>query len=448
MKDIKNVLNKVGNFSCCINEEIIEISGFLTYESKNIVFKGSLNLEYIKKLKKNHICQLYGAIEGIKVTLINAFLNFHYTYSHGDTDVSISAEPSEIVLGRSYSSSPEITQISASINALNNMFSIPPLQERVDFSKDDPSLLSYTYPEPIRAKDDIGEISLYQTFSIDRSRGKIEFPIIPMIEYRFFSPKNIKEAIAHIASFRNLLTFFADYYLPIENISFADEASEKMAKENDRPTLCDCSLHLNYTENIEHPYKPFVISTNEFGHNFQEVWTNWCAFYNTNKHIGTLFYEIVCNRSTHVNCFLNLIQAIEIYSVNYKDMEAKQLGERDGCKRRRLPLKYRMEDILTMTNDCLNIPPDKIRLLSKEMSSARNFFTHFNIEEYREPSFQEIAAASRLLHIILLAIVYKTIGITDEQLKSCLVFKNKSITRDISIFLREKEAAFCTTLSE
>ena len=152
--------------------------------------------------------------------------------------------------------------------------------------------------------------------------------------------------------------------------------------------------------------------TNKFSENFSEVWTNWLKFYADSIYIPTLFYEIICNRSTRINRFLNLTQAIELYSVHYRDELAKGIAQADGYGKKQLPLKYRIEDVLAQINGTLEISEERRRLLARAISNDRNFFTHYNEQRYSEPSFEETSAANRVLRYVLLSIVYKVVGLS------------------------------------
>ena len=105
-----------------------------------------------------------------------------------------------------------------------------------------------------------------------------------------------------------LFQLFLLYYIPLENLTFADEET---AKIEGFPNIGDCKLYMNWKDHIDVSPNPFLISTKDFGNNFSAIWKNWLQFYNGIKYIPTLFYEIICNRSTHINCFLNLSQAID-----------------------------------------------------------------------------------------------------------------------------------------
>lgn len=200
--------------------------------------------------------------------------------------------------------------------------------------------------------------------------------------------------------------------------------------------LCDCSVYLNSYDNINTPDRPFLICTNDFFDNFDTVWKKWCNFYSS-MYIPTLFYEVVCNRSSRINGFLNFAQAIEIFSSHYRNEEATKLSIVDRWKSPRL--KHRFKEIITFLNVFFNLAPDEIDNLAQTLSDARNFFTHYEKKtNYTIPSVQELFAASRVLHFMLLALVYRTISIKDSSIgKAAKMFSYGSLARDTQVVLKK-----------
>lgn len=168
--------------------------------------------------------------------------------------------------------------------------------------------------------------------------------------------------------------------------------------------------------------------TDDFLDNFNGVWTKWSAFY-SKKYIPTLFYEFICNKSLRVNKFLNFAQAVEIFSNHYLNKEAQDIAIRNGWKintNRPLPLKFRIEEISR---------------LAQILSNARNFFTHYNEKDvkYVIPSFQGLSEAGRVLHFMLLTLVYRYISLVDSVIKKALSrFSYGTILDDIKIVLQQK----------
>ena len=430
MKKIEDILNIPCRILCKEDTLIVSFDGFLMRKEGKIVFRGRTS-DDIKKLHGKQRLTLYGDVQATPITLLNALIKSS-SWTFGSEEYIVEIDMSELIIGRSYACGEDeikVKKIAANITALNNMFSNRPVDLIYSFSKESPALVNFTFPTTIDASDNQGTLSIYQTIGLGWTRDNVDIPIIPCIDYTFISPSSAREAIRKIASVRNLLSFFSDYYIPLENITFSDEQSDKEG-------FCDCALFLNTYENIESPDRRFLISTDDFSENFNVIWRKWCKFY-SNKYIPTLFYEVICNRSSRINGFLNFAQAIEIYSNHYRNEEAYQLSNKEGWNEPRL--KHRIKDIAIFLNDFLQLSPEEITSFSKSLSDARNFFTHYDKgPKYTIPSAQELFAAGRVLHFMLLALVYKEISLDNSAIeKAARLFSYGSLLNDIKIVLKQ-----------
>lgn len=415
-KKIDELLNQIGDFQCAIDGEEVHTVGVLRMEESNIFFHTQMELEHYRKLDTLYAeLQFWGNINGTEVTLMNVHFR-NASSKYGNSTVSVAFDPYEIIIGRCYKDEPVAGKITASITALNGMFSCRPLDFIHDFSKEKPYLLKYSYPNKIETCDQYGHLSIYQTFSQGWSRDEIKYGIIPIIEYQFTSPIDIMDAVARIAAVRNLFSFFANGYLPLENVKFADEQSEA----SETTVLCDISMYLNHPEETPVRNDPFFIRTSDFEEDFPLIWQKWLEMYEGSVPIPTLFYEIICNRSTRVNRFLNLAQAIEVYSGQYRESEvADFVRKHEKTPENKTPLlhlKDRLEDVLTYFNDCLEMDESSIPKIAQGVANMRNFYTHYNIGRYVEPTYQEMFSATHILRFMLLAIVYKTLGLSTKTI--------------------------------
>lgn len=216
---------------------------------------------------------------------------------------------------------------------------------------------------------------------------------------------------------RTLLVFFANHYLSFGAISFVDY------DEKGVPQFPPNRVYLNHEDVIPASKHPFLISGDRVATDFESIWSKWLSIYDEASPIVDLFYEIICNRSTRINRFLNLSQAIEVYSCRYREKMAQEIANirqhsKDG-KNARIHLDHRFEDILSMVAIPLEIDQDIAFALSKSFSSIRNYFTHYDAEKYMEPSYQEMLAGCHILELVLLAIVYREIGIPDNHIRDC-----------------------------
>ena len=429
MVKIDEYLNIPGKFTLADVPDMI-INGNLSMDGKNVVFNCMVDSEKSQLLKRHNMV-IYGQIEGKDITLLNAGCRNCRSAGIPESKITyFKIEPYEIILGKAFHEEPTVKRISANINVLVNMFSHSPLKMTTP-SEENPSVLKYVPSDILTAEDDEGIIRLYQTFGLAFNRNKEEFPIIPCVEYVFHEDTLLMNAVAKIACARNLFSFFADYYISLENFTFSEE---------DNDTDHRFTLLLNHSEDIETKNELFIIRTDMFQSNFDIIWKEWCSLYKEALYIPTLFYEIICNRSTRINRFLNLVQAIDVYSVHYRDQEARAGSNKKKYldEKNLLPLSFRIHDILTWLNDYIDLTADEIYNLSKNISDYRNYFTHFNPKLYVEPSFQEMSAASRILQFVLLAIIYKKVGISDEQIKNAKKYYSYgSLSNDLSIVLKK-----------
>lgn len=428
MKEIKDILNIVCDFKYDESSSVF-LTGLLTMQDEEVVFKCRSDKAKLKELKEKVTITLCGEVDGTEVTLVSAMLRSYSASGFNNTDYcQLIYNPSEIIIGRKFWKKVFVKSICARMNELNHMSIENPLRVIHSFSKQNPAVVDYTYPTELVAEDDDGAISLSKTFGIGWGRDKIEFPLIPEVKYEFKTPVELMSAVAKIACARNLFTFFADYYIAIGECSFSCDDSDD--------EFTEYKLYFNSKEKITREERPFIISANKFSSNYDIIWKNWCDFYKKNLYIPTLFYEIICHRSTRFNSFLNLAQALEIYSTQYRNAEAKKRAKADNCNRKEIPLKYRMEDLLNYHNYCFGLSEEEIKEFAKNISNHRNFLTHYNIKRYREPSFQEVSSSGRVLRFLLLATIYKIVGIDEANIKEGKrFFSYGSIDRDIGVVL-------------
>ena len=179
-----------------------------------------------------------------------------------------------------------------------------------------------------------------------------------------------------------------------------------------------------------------------FENQFQKVWDAWLDLYETANPIPSLFYEIICNRSTRINKFLNLSQAIEVYSNAFRYDKAKKLAESNGISKKETPLRYIYQDILSECSSVLGLNEKKIPDYAKGLSNMRNYFTHYNSKKYVEPKYDELLAATHILRFVVLTIVYTAVGIPSECVLECkkrVIFSSLDYDVDVVLLYSQKK---------
>ena len=301
MLSIKKILNTISNFRCEIDGKEIIFPGTLQEKEENIILITMFPIEGYRKIGLYDEFVVTGKISGTEITLMGCHIQ-SASYTIENNDISLFIVPNEIIVGKCFYSMPMAKRIIVSTSDLNYMFAgLSPLESNYNFTKENPSVLNYTFPKLINAKDKYGEIELYQTFDAKCSIDVYEYSIISVIEYSFTKSMPLMDAVAKIAAARSLFSFFGNGYVAFGSITFEDDMEETKY-----------ILHLNCKEKVPAVNEPFLITTSMFGNQFQKVWESWLNLYESASPIPTLFYEIVCNRSTRINYYLNLSQAIEV----------------------------------------------------------------------------------------------------------------------------------------
>ena len=427
MPSIEDLLNKISNFKCVVAGKEIVFPGILQKESGDIILNAKFPLEEYRKVGNSTDIVVLGEEAGRKATLLGCYIK-SASWIIEKNDISICAIPSEIIVGECFFSTPMAKRISISTSDLNYMFSgASPLKPNVCISTDNSSVLNFTFPEPIAASDKYGNIQIYQTFGTQWAADFYKYNIISIIDYSFTDPLPVMEAVAKVSAVRNLFSFFGNGYISLGDITFEIDDDENVY-----------GLWLNNRENVPAVHEPFLIGASAFENQFQKVWDAWLDLYESANPIPRLFYEIICNRSTNVNGFLNLSQAIEVYSNVFRYDKAKELAEVKGNikKKNETPLKFIYQDILSEYSGVLELNEEKIPDYAKGLSNMRNYFTHYNSKKYVEPTYDELLAATHILRFVVLTIVYITIGIPLEYVLECkkrVIFS--SLDHDVNVIL-------------
>lgn len=439
MRELNDILDIPCKLFCRDTNTDISFEGVLVRQKQTATFIGRTECGFHCLDMSNVHLTLWGNIGATPITLLNAHIITDGPIFDTDDGKNhfIKFSPAEIIIGRSYQCTEDkisIKKISANIQALNKMFSFEPVDLIYNFSREHPALVNYSFLTPITATDSNGILSVYQTIGLGSTGQKIEIPLISCIDYTFNGSVPIRTGIGTLASVRNLFSFFANRYIPLENLTFSDGQSNK-------EEFCDCAIYLNSENEIETSDAPFLITTDDFLNNFDAVWAKWSEFY-SKKYIPTLFYEFICNENLRINKFLTFAQAVEIFSSHYRNKEAKEITINRGEKLKKdgsPSLRFRFEEVITFLNEFLHLNPNEISQLAQILSNARNFFTHYD-EKRVIPSVQELLAAGRVLHFILLALVYRTISLDDLAIKRAASrFSRGTLLNDVQIILQQEK---------
>lgn len=223
------------------------------------IFKGRTTVEVLRNIYEDTSIRLWGKIKNHEVTALNCFIHDSECWtdkSDNFGEVSITLCPSEIIIGRCFENEIHVKEISMEIPSLNYMFPNNNLLDHLP-TKDNPSILGFSFPAALVAEDKYGKLSVHRHLSMSSSIGERKHTIIPRVEYNFDNQMPMREAISRVAAARNFFSFFANHFIPLGFIEFSDSYKE-------------CGLIINHDEMIDsiHLHSGYVLSDDCKGHDF------------------------------------------------------------------------------------------------------------------------------------------------------------------------------------
>lgn len=429
MFDIKDFISRIGDFGIITEKNSMKFEGTLFERNEKMLVSGRIDIAELRLLDKIKQYRILGSINGVDITLMDAyvrFVNLDAIYA------TIEVEASEIIVGRQIRDDGCVRVASMELPEIKWFFSENQFDFVDDYNKESPSLLKFCFPDDIVVHDDYGTLTITRRLHHTLGKNIAKCISIPVLLYEFEKPLPVITARAQIAKARNLFLFFADGYLPLHDIELADTETTTEYYSS----YCDFKMIHNCIEESIAVNEPFFVTSNTIKDVMQAVWENWCELY-THKFLSALYYEVIRNRATWINNFLNIVQAIDLYENTYRKTEARVLAPKKLKNGRYLPLSCFIKDALTQLDSVLGMDNDIIYGVAQNINIARDYFTHYN-GNYREPSFPEVIAMSRLLQLLYLGLIYRKLGVPDIAITTAKKRRKYSVfERDISIILRE-----------
>lgn len=417
MYRISDYLNIIGNYTCETTNGKSSLLGTLVkkeQETNCYILQARIPISDIHIFEVNSL-DLYGMVNNMEISLLNCQVKSMSCIVESEYMNSI-IELDKIVIGEHYKGTACIQCVSAEFHALKYFFlHFLPYPFTRNFKKE-----YLASNPPITADTQYGRISLQSSLAFESTYHQLNINSIPSVYYSFNAPKTVDSAISHLASLRNLFTFLADGYIEFCVVEYSTNSSTIPNPSGDAMTV-----FLNQPNVIAEVKEPFLVTQSGVESDFQKIVNKWLDFYQNSIYIPTLFYEIITDRSKGINEFLNLAQAIEIYSSYFRNDEAKLVCNNDpDAEIKDMPsLKHRLTDIFSYLQAILNITDDQRDSLARIISKNRNFYTHYS-SKGKEPSFITVSRMIVLLRFVVLALVYKHIGVNDQSIQSC---KSKNI---------------------
>jgi hypothetical protein len=425
VNDIKELIGKVGSFEILTESTSISFDGTIIDNGKNIVVYGRIDVEKARSLDYWKKYRIIGDVNSVEITLIDASILCSQRIDDR-LSATLKAEPPEIIIGRKIIDDGSIRIASMELPEITWFFSEPAFEEVIDFNKESPVLLKYCFPDDITVNDELGTLVISRCLKYSPMKAKVEYTSVPVLMYKFNEPVSINTARKQMAKARNLFLFFADGYLPLNDIDFEDEEE---TGENYSP-FCRFKLIFNFAEECKVIDEPFFVTTSLVRADMQSIWDKWGELY-SHRFISAIYYEVIRNRATWINMFLNFTQAIELFENTYRSDYLKKNKNGDPY------FEECIRDALTQLNAELSLSYDQIKNVVTKIKNARHFFTHYSGRR-TEPTYHEVFAMCRVLHLTFLGLIYKQLGIPDKAITEAKERRGYSVfDKDISIILRQ-----------
>ena len=411
MYELESYLNIIGDFTCETEKGKSSIIGILIRKNEDencIIFHGRIPIAD-QAIFDSPALDLHGVIGKAKVSLLNCYVQASTHTSEADFLNAVFALD-KIVIGDHYKGEKTIQSISSEFQALSYFsmnFVGSPIHGEIE---ENPANAN----PPLTAETQFGSVSVENLIFTECTLQQMTVKSTPIVRYSFKAPKTLNGAVAHIASVRNMFSFFAGGYIDFDILEYH-------VNSDPNPSLSNgVTVFLNHRETLQEVSAPFLLTRRTIEGNFEKLVQNWLDFYQNSIYIPSLFFEIITNRSKGINAFLNLAQAVEVYSYYFRDAEARVVQSQDPKARKKKDplLKHRLIDIFTYLQNVLDITDAEKALIVDVICDKRNFYTHYS-KDRDEPNWRTVSRMTVFLHFVLLALVYKHIGVDDQAIQSC-----------------------------
>ena len=436
MSKISDILNLITEL---VAPSGIVFTGYFNMPSNNIFFIGRVKLEDYQKLvrEKNATFNLFGNVCGKNIFIKNASIVRSSCHGVRPEYISVDILPYEIAVGVSCDETPiMVERIETVMPELNWFFGNSVVSPTFDSKADNfPAKFN---PLNITVNYEDKKLSILRTFRACETWKGLAFKNINQIEIGFTISVPIMEAIRQVTSVRLFFCFLADDYVELPS-EFCFSTSTSQTLDENESQLADKYLWLNdnHSYHIVKKDYPFRIYYSMVKDCFADVWHGWTFFWDNplNLPMIELFSEIVTNKSVGLNRFLNLCQALEVYSTQFRNSEAKAVwktnkNNSENINNKNSPkfptLCHRFTELFTYHCDIFPRREAEIAEISKNIADIRNYYTHYNPKSRTklENQYDDISIVhSRyegVLHFMLLATVYKAIGIPIDAIKNAM----------------------------
>ncbi|MDD4781133.1 MAG: hypothetical protein PHT02_11120 [Tissierellia bacterium] len=429
-------VNIIGRFWMGDDEDTFFFAQLAYREQDYLLIGNMLSIHTYRKIldtqkSEAHYLNFYGEIEGTCFSLMNSTVPKSSSTNTDPDDHEngwrcfIEIEPGEIAFGGFYvndettisSSNVEFDKINELIHLLPYKFD---LQNGLIF-KSSPSIKCNTKEFRL-----IFDAKLSYLGSFERQ----EFKNYVSTVFFYESKVKIYKAREHIALTQMFFSMLKLSYIGLNSIELIKEHFDDPCQQFSLTNIV--KYHLNFTSNSVKeawPVPAFCLKFEHLENKFGTTIDNWFEFWSSAKPIVELFYQILIERSYDINQFLNLAQALEVYSNRFRREEVKRLLDerpRDKGKpceytgqqcpeKENLPATtwHKIYDLLVLTNICFGFDKMDIEIIASWIADTRNYYTHYGNSKKKKAltTINKRETINRFMKYLLIILIYEKLGI-------------------------------------
>lgn len=419
----------------------IQLIGQFVKPGSNIWFAGRMKTKDLRSLDNGDNIDLAGTVNGLDIYIDEASISHSSKNGFDSEYVNVNILPHQICIGKKNNEINFIRSLSASFPELNNFFPSSVYPVFGEDSKD-----GFILKKDIQHFNPIiysknKQISVSTDLNISSKDSNLNIKSIYNVNIIFDTKQSLRESIRDLSIFRLLLILISDSFIPLPpELIINTKVSEQFDKySNVTIWLNDNRLRYPVREN-----KPFLIMYEDINVNIEKIWLSWFNFYENplNSPMIELIYQIISSQSLGLNRFLNICQALEVYSTQYRDQECKALLKKyqtsKNINTKKITLATRVADLFHLHSDIFPYNDIEIFELSSEITDLRNYYTHYNPVRQRklEEKYKNINSIyvkyDYSMYALLLATIYKEIDIPTCIIKNSLIYFDTRFGKTLS----------------
>ena len=358
-----------------------------------------------------------------------------------DNICSIEIIPAEIIYGSFHVDDTSfITSAIVDFEELENFIYMKSYDVEVDG-------LNINLPENIEHQFDNFTIRFFAMLKHNHKRYSTEYTSNVYIEFLYKKKTSINEMRSNISIFNMLLSILKLNYIHIEIIELYTCNTEDYEAVSENGSVL---FHMNYSvDKVEEVYPTpfFRLKYEAISSIFNDIVNKWFLMYEKAAPIIELFYQILIKKSFDINKFLNLAQALEVFSNKYRSDKANALLDKFPNEKKEQTgtrLFHKVYDLFTHVNLCFGLTEFQIEDISHWIADTRNYYTHYGTTSKKKAltNPEDRYPINDLMMYLLTMVIYVELGIPIELIKSDFYhpFYESTLERVDKVYNRKKSA--------